>query len=402
MGAGHREKVRHRPAGGATRTARALLAAIAALLLAVPCASAATRVWAVGDGGVADRGDDDLAARVGAWGIDRLLYLGDVYESGSAQEFRNYYAPGWGRFKSITRPVPGNHEWGARAEGYDPYWGRRARGRRGAHYYSFDIGAWHLVALNSHEDSGPSSRQVAWLRRDLRRFGGTCTIAFWHRPRYTAGVHRDAEDTEPFWDALAGRAAVVLNGHDHNYQRLRRTRGITQFVVGTGGRRPLHPVDRSQARLASAHDSVLGALRLALGRSGLAYEYRSTAGAALDSGRLGCRAHRPRIAIGRRARRAVVPRGTRTLGGRARGYVGPLRVSLVRRGRASGCRSFDGRRFRRSSCRSPRRFALRDRGRWRVRLPAGRGLRPGAYVLRVSAADPAGRRGSARTRFRVR
>src|SRR5215210_4165358 len=135
--------------------------------------------------------DDALSARVARERIDRLLYLGDVYESGTAAEYGEYYAPSWGRFKRITRPTPGNHDWDNRDEGYDPYWGRRAPRTGRGHYYSFDVAGWHFVSLNSHEDSGPNSRQAAWLSSDLRRYRGTCTIAFHHRARYTAGGHGD-------------------------------------------------------------------------------------------------------------------------------------------------------------------------------------------------------------------
>ena len=80
-----------------------------------------------------------------------------------AEEYRTLYHPSWGRFKRITHPTPGNHEWGNRSVGYDPYWGKRAPRHRGGHYYSFNIGRWHFVSLNSHEDSGPRSSQAAWL-----------------------------------------------------------------------------------------------------------------------------------------------------------------------------------------------------------------------------------------------
>ena len=401
MGSGHGAKVKDgRTDADIALVRRLALAVVLCALAAAGPASAGTRVWAVGDGGVPDAGDDRLAAQVGSWGIDRLLYLGDVYETGSAREYRENYAPGWGRFKAITRPTPGNHEWESRAEGYDRYWGRRARGARGAHYYSFDIGGWHLVSLNSHEDSSPSSPQVAWLRRDLSRFAGSCTIAFWHRPRYSAGSHSDAEDVDPFWGLLAGRAAVVLNGHNHNYQRFKRVQGITQFTAGAGGRRPLHDADGSSPRLAAFDDSSLGALRMDLQRSALNYEYRRLNGERSDSGRVRCRAHRPVVAVDRPAGR-VLRRGTPTLRGRARGYVGALRVSLVRRAPDGTCTAFDGTRFRRSSCGSPRSFSLRDSGRWNVRLPPS-GVRAGEYVLEVRAFDPAGRRGSEKVNFRVR
>jgi hypothetical protein len=124
----------------------------------------------VGDGGVSGPEDDSLASWVAEEGIDRLLYLGDVYESGTAEEFETNYASSWGRFRRLTSPTPGNHEWGRREEGYDRYWGRRALGARGAHYYSFNLDGWHFVSLNSEEDTDASSPQVAWLRRDLSRY----------------------------------------------------------------------------------------------------------------------------------------------------------------------------------------------------------------------------------------
>lgn len=388
-----------------TRSTPRRLSAVALIAVclgfwAAPTADAGTRLWAVGDGGVSGPEDDSMAARVAKEGIDRLLYLGDVYETGTAQEFATNYATSWGRFKRITRPTPGNHEWGNHENGYDRYWGRRARGSRGAHYYSFNLDGWHFVSLNSEEDTGPGSPQVAWLRRDLSRYGGTCTAAFWHRPRYDAGSHSDATDVEPFWRALRGRAVAVLNGHDHNYQRFRPVRGITQFIAGGGGRE-LHDVDGSDRRLAAADDSSFGALRLGLKRSAMTYGYRLLDGDRTDSGRVGCKPHRPVIAIDRPSEGAVLPRGSSTLTGRARGYAGPLRMSLVRRTSTGACLAFEGRRFRRSSCRPQRSFALRDRGAWQLRLP-DRGLAPGGYVLTVKASDPLGRTGSATSRFSVR
>ncbi len=383
------------------RSAVALIA-LCIGLCATPTAVAGSRLWAVGDGAVPGTADDSLAARVAKEGIDRLLYLGDVYESGTTREFETNYASSWGRFKPITSPTPGNHEWGNHEEGYDRYWGRRAFGARGAHYYSFNLDGWHFVSLNSEEDTGPGSPQVAWLRRDLSRYGGTCTAAFWHRPRYDAGSHSDATDVEPFWRALRGRAVAVLNGHDHNYQRFRAVRGITQFIAGAGGREPLHDIDMSDPRLAAAEGSRLGALRLGLKRSAMTYGYRHVDGSRSDLGRIGCRPHRPVIAIDRLGAGRVLPRGSRALAGRARGYAGPLRMSLVRRTVSGACLAFDGGRFRRSSCRARTTFALRDRGAWQLRLPRGPGLEPGTYVLMVRASDPVGRSGSATARFSVR
>ena len=267
-----------------------LLVVLAASLVLVPAAGSATRVWAVGDGGVTGPTDDALAARVAREGIDRLLYLGDVYETGTPEEYRTLYHPSWGRFKRITHPTPGNHEWGNRSVGYDPYWGKRAPRHRGGHYYSFNIGRWHFVSLNSHEDSGPRSSQAAWLTRDLKRYRGTCTIAFHHRARYTAGPHGDAPDLEPLYKRLAGRAVALLSGHDHNYQRLRPRRGITQFIVGSGGRE-LERVDTSDRRLAAFDFRSHGALRMELRHGLLRYRFVRTNGTSRDVGSRRCRPH---------------------------------------------------------------------------------------------------------------
>ena len=393
-----------RSGGARTRPlalAALLAAAAAALVLAAP--AAALTVWAVGDGAVAGTEDDALAGRVEMEGIDRLLYLGDVYEDGTAAEYQTNYHPSWGRFKAITSPTPGNHEWPRRAEGYDPYWGDLAPRPAGGHYYSFDLAGWHFVSLNSHQDSSPGSPQVAWLQRDLAPYTGTCTIAFWHRPRYNAGVHSDAEDTEPFYGSLVGRAALVLTGHDHNYQRFRPIRGITQFIVGTGGVRPLHAVNEGDPRLASSNETTLGALRIVLRPDGADYEFVDTGGARHDRGSVDCIPHGtaapPSVAIASpRPRR--YSRRLRRLRGTSTGAVAPVRLRLLRRTRGR-CSAFDGSRFRRSSCASRRAFDAAGLERWSFDLPA-RALRRGRYSLTALVAAADGRSASARVRFRVR
>ena len=257
----------------------------------VPAAWSQTHVWAVGDGAVPEMTDDALASRVAQGFIDRLLYLGDVYENGTAREYATNYATSWGRFKRITRPTPGNHEWDNRAEGYDAYWGSRAPRNGGGHYYSFNVDGWHFVSLSSHDDSGPRSAQAAWLTRDLKRYPGTCTIAFDHRPRYSAGGHGDAPDLEPLYSRLSGRSVALLSGHEHNYQRLHAQRGITQFVVGSGGRE-LEPLDTSDPRLAAFDERRHGALELVLRRRRASYRFVRTDGTRGDAGSLSCRPHR--------------------------------------------------------------------------------------------------------------
>jgi hypothetical protein len=121
----------------------------------------------------------------------RRLLLGDnQYGSGTLAEYRTLYGPTWGRFKARTRPVPGNHEYEIpRAAGYFAYFGRLAR-PKGRSYYSFDLGGWHLVALNSSIDHGPGSAQERWLRADLVATAKRCILAYWHFPRFSSGAHQ--------------------------------------------------------------------------------------------------------------------------------------------------------------------------------------------------------------------
>lgn len=187
-----------------------------------------------------------------------VLALGDTqYEFGEYQDFLRYYDLSWGRLKPITRPAVGNHEYETRgASGYFDYFAGIGRntsevtGNRAEGWYSFDVGSWHVISLNSNCTSiaggcGVNSAQVRFLRADLQNSRATCTLAFWHHPRYSSGKSRDDRTYQPFWDALyeAG-TEVVLVGHDHHYERfapmnpsgqLDRARGIRQFIVGTGG-----------------------------------------------------------------------------------------------------------------------------------------------------------------------
>lgn len=244
-------------------------------------------LWAAGDG---DASKDGRAVvdRIATNPFDRFIYLGDVYERGTAKQFRENYAPSYGRLARRTAPTPGNHDWVNHERGYDPYW-QRALGRGStASWYAFSAGGWRIIGLNSETDHRPGSPQERWLRRQLSLRGGTCRIAFWHRPRYSAGRHGDQRDMEPIWNALRGRAAIVLNGHDHDLQRLRPIDGITTFVAGAGGRGS-YSIDESDRRVAFADDDHDGALRLRLRPGEAAYAFVSASGRVLDSGSLKCR-----------------------------------------------------------------------------------------------------------------
>jgi len=244
--------------------------------------------WAVGDSADGSARARRLAALVPD-DADLFLYLGDVYESGTAREYARNFAPLFDRLAAVAAPCPGNHEWGNRREGYEPYW-ERAKGQVAPPWYAFRAAGWLLVSLNTEEPCGPATEQGAWLRELLARTAEP-VLAFWHRPRFSAGKHGDQPDVAPLWSALRGRAALVLSGHDHNLQRFHPVDGITQLVVGAGGRssyaltrswrRLLPPrIGRrlgrrawQDPRLAFGDDATDGVLRVALepGRAGLAF-----------------------------------------------------------------------------------------------------------------------------------
>jgi hypothetical protein len=353
---------------------------LAAAFALVPAANTST-VWAVGDGAVAGTEDEAVAERIELEGLDHLLYLGDVYETGTAEEFAKHYQPSFGRFKSITSATPGNHEWGNRARGYDPYWGSRVRNEDGGYHYSFDIGNWHFVSLNS-EDPSSISRQRAWLERDLAGYGGTCTIAFTHRPRFNAGEHPEEVALDPLYNTLSGHAVMFLAGHDHNYQRFPPYRGVAQLIVGSGGNQ-LYDLNQSDPRLAASNDTDFGALRMELDLNRVRFEFVRTDGRRLDSGSLPCRPHGPRLTIDRPRAGVTYTRGQSSFTGTARGATGQLRVTIRRSG---GGRRED--------------ITMDTTRRWRVRL--SRGLGRGKYRFIVRGQDAAGRPGVEAVSFRVR
>jgi len=244
-------------------------------------------VWAVGDGPDGGAAAAAVAAQVAKSKAALLLYLGDVYENGTAQEFARRYASLYGRLAGVTAPTPGNHDWPQHASGYDPYW-RKASGKQIPSYYAFKIAGWEIVSLNSEIDHGTGSAQYHWLRRRLRG-PSTCRLAFWHRPRYSAGlVHGDAPDTAPLWNALAGHATLVLSGHEHDMQRLRPRRGIVELVSGAGGH-GLYRVNSAYPGLAFADDTHYGALRIGLKRGQARLAFVGANGSTLDSSTVRCR-----------------------------------------------------------------------------------------------------------------
>jgi hypothetical protein len=241
-------------------------------------------VWAVGDGD-GSSASAALSRRIARSRPNLFLYLGDVYPSGSAGDFAHSYAPTYGRLAKRTAPTPGNHDAGA---GYKRYW-RGVTGKAVPDWYARRAGGWQILSLNSEVAHGAGSAQVRWLKARVRG-GGDCRLALWHRPFQSAGqVHGDQPDVAPLWNALRGRARLVLNGHDHDSQRLRPRDGITELVAGAGGH-GLYPVNRGDSRLVFSDASHYAALRLRL-RPGLArYAFVSASGRTLAHGQVRCRA----------------------------------------------------------------------------------------------------------------
>ncbi len=221
-----------------------------------------------------------------------VFALGDnAYPSGRAQDYRDCYDPAWGRHKGRTRPVAGNHEYDtASGAAYYDYFGPNA-GPPGAGYYSFELGNWHVIALNSNIAVGRASAQAAWLRADLAGSSAKCTIAYWHFPLFSSSKHGNQAQMREFWRILYDAGAdLALGAHDHVYERFGpqdpdgspdQERGIREFIAGTGGAPPYPFVDvkpNSEVRM-----SANGVLKLALKSGGYDWDFVPVSGPG-DSG----------------------------------------------------------------------------------------------------------------------
>ncbi len=239
-----------------------------------------------------------------------VFAAGDLaYEKGTAEEFKNCYDKTWGRFKNRTHPAPGNHEFYGSKDGspYFDYWGARA-GEREKGYYSFDLGEWHIISLNTNcaapglGGCGPGSPQDLWLQKDLAEHSKSCIAAFGHHALYSSGVlksHAIHPELRQLWqDLYKARADIVINGHEHSYERFAPQdpyanrddkNGIREFVVGTGGRDhdPLgFPIANSEVRNAD----TFGVLKLSLSPGKYQWEFVPAAAenAFTDSGEGTC------------------------------------------------------------------------------------------------------------------
>jgi hypothetical protein len=257
-----------------------------------------------GDIGSCDStGDEATAALLDD--IDGTIFTaGDNgYDDGSPAEFMHCFHPSWGRHKARIRPAPGNHEYYADppGSGYFGYFGAAA-GPPGKGWYSYDLGAWHIIVLNTNRECeeiscAANSAQGKWLREDLEAHANLCTLAIYHHPRFSSGDHGDNDFVQDFWAELyAHHADVVVNGHDHSYERFAPQdahgdadpTGLREFVVGTGG------VGHYDLNMAEPNSEVRqntdhGVLKLTLHEASYDWEFIPAGGGSFhDSGTGAC------------------------------------------------------------------------------------------------------------------
>jgi PKD repeat protein len=275
----------------------------------------------VGAGDIADcsRTQDESTAKLLDAIPGTVFTAGDnVYENGTATEFTNCYGPTWGRHKSRTKPVVGNHEYQTSgASGYYGYFGSAA-GDPSKGYYSFDIGSWHAVVLNSNcgqVSCGTSSAQTNWLRADLAAHPTSCTLAIWHHPRFSSSQSSPDGSTLPLWQALYDAGAeLILVGHRHNYERFApqtpagaadSSFGIREIVVGTGGAGLAGFSGGTMSNSQVKNSSTFGVLKLTLHSGSYDYTFIPIAGQSFtDSGSASCHG-KPSAAAATTARTAT-------------------------------------------------------------------------------------------------
>jgi len=259
----------------------------------------------VGAGDIAGSGPGAEATAKLLDGIAGTVFTaGDnAYDDGSSSQFAQYYNPTWGRHKARTRPAAGNHDYKTSgATGYYNYFGAAA-GAAGKGYYSYNLGAWHVIVLNSNCSKvggcNAVSPQEKWLRADLAAHPTKCTAAYWHHPRYSSGsTHGSSTDTKDLYQALyEANADLIITGHEHNYERfkpqdangnLNTARGIRQFVVGTGGKNH-YEFGSAIANSEKRNSDTYGVIKLTLHATSYDWKFIPEAGKTFtDSGSQAC------------------------------------------------------------------------------------------------------------------
>ena len=258
-------------------------------------------VVAAGDAASGEINAVKVSDLVGTINPNLFLYLGDVYEKGSITEFFNWYGNNglnFSAFNAVTNPTIGNHEYssGASAPGYFDYWNNVPN------YYSYNANGWHFISLNSNASRigvDAASVQYQWLSQDLANNAQACTIVYYHHPLFNIGPEGSTTAMSDIWSLMsANGVSIVINGHDHDYQRWvpldgngqPSATGITEFVAGGSGH-GLQRIATSDSRVAYANDTnptAFGALKLELNSSGTNFSYVNINGAILDSGTVPC------------------------------------------------------------------------------------------------------------------
>ncbi len=273
--------------------AAAVAGLAAALILAGPGGSAPRPPTLIAVGDIASCGSqgDEQTAALAKRHPGPIAILGDIaYESGSAADFANCFDPSWGPLVRRSRAALGNHEYGTGSAAVAI--SRFRLPKNG--WYSYSIGAWHVIVLNSNCDRvggcERGSRQWRWLEADLATHRNRCTLAYWHHPRFSSGLHGSSVAYAPFWDLLSrAKADVVLQGHDHHYERFAPLNGIRSFVVGTGGK-SLYPTLWPRAGSIVRNSSTHGVLELTLRPAGYDWKFLPVRGSSFtDAGKALCR-----------------------------------------------------------------------------------------------------------------
>jgi hypothetical protein len=217
-------------------------------------------------------------------------------ENGTMYEYQNCFGPSWGQLLPDLRVVPGNHDYyNNPLENYWIYFDGIA-GEPGKGWYSFQHGDWHIVMLNSncgYVGCGPSSEQLAWLKQDLALSKNQCSLAIWHHPRFNSGIAGNADWLYTFWDVLYEYGAdVVVNGHDHHYERMAkidpqgevdRIFGVRSFIVGTGGASH-YGIDRIQPYSEMRITDHFGIIQFELKSSNYTWQFINVEGEVMDRG----------------------------------------------------------------------------------------------------------------------
>ncbi|UXI70456.1 metallophosphoesterase [Tahibacter amnicola] len=253
-----------------------------------------TTAIVAGAGDICDSADcSRTASLITAINPVAVFTAGDnAYSDGTLAQYNSFYNTYWGPFKSYTKPTPGNHEYNTSgASGYFDYFNgvgnnNGIAGERGKGYYSWDVGDWHFIALNSNISMSAGSAQETWLRNDLAANTKPCTAAVWHHPLISRGNYTGVSGVKPLWNALYDyKADLVLVGHDHNYQRYAKANpslvaasdGIAQILIGSGGR-GFYALNGTHTLLQRANDDTYGVLKLTLSSTGYRADFVPVAG----------------------------------------------------------------------------------------------------------------------------